>query len=217
MSAIATVSDRVKGSVQVSLNVIRTRLFGTNNEKLDFFMDSFYKLTPPQRTGALAGGVAFIGFLVLLAVIFYFAQVNRLKTDLSNSFAALHELQTLKQAYEGESANIEAVAKKIKSVKMKPFFEKIGNDQGVTIEALTETRAELPADNPLAGKMSEVRVEMRLPNISIPRLLNFVIEVEKAGNYVRVQDLLVRGKYGTKLFFDAQIKARGYDAAQQVP
>jgi hypothetical protein len=218
MTALAQVSDRLKGSVQVGVNVLRARLFGANNERLDFFMDSFYKLSPSQRTGALAGVVGAIALLVMLAVLLYFSQVNRLKSDLSNSFAALHELEALKQTYEAENANfeklIDVVSRKTKQVKMKPFFEKIGNDQGVTIEGLAETRAELPADSALAGKMAEVKVDMRLPNISIPRLLTFAIEVEKAGNYVRVQDVTIRGKYGTKLYFDAQIKARGYDVMQ---
>lgn len=218
MSALATVSDRVKGSMQTSLNLVRTRLLGVNNEKLDFVMDSFYKLSPSQRSGVLAGGVALIALFVLLAVLLYFSQVSRLKSDLSNSFAALHELEALKQTYESETANFDrllaVVGRKTREVRMKPFFEKIGNEQGVTIEGLDEKRAELPADSPLAGKLAEVRVEMRLPNISVPRLLNFVVEVEKSGNYIRVQDIQIRGKYGTKLFFDAQIKARGYDVVQ---
>jgi hypothetical protein len=218
MNAIATVTDRFKGTVHVGLNVIRTRLFGANNEKLDFFMDSFYKLTPPQRTAALAGFVAAIAFCVLLAVLLYFAQANRLKADLNSSFAALHELDSLKLNYQNETANfdklLKTVANKTQQVKMKPFFEKIANEQGVTIEGLNEKREELPGDNPMAGKVALIKVEMRLPNISVPRLLNFVVEVEKAGNYVRVQDLTVRAKYGTKLFFDAQILARGYDVTQ---
>ena len=52
---------------------------------------------------------------------------------------------------------------------------------------------------------------MRLPNISIPRLLGFLVEVEKSNKYLRVQDLQIRGRYGTKLYFDSQVKVRGYD------
>lgn len=215
MSAIAAFSDRFKGQFQTSVSVVRKRLFGANNERLDFFMDSFYKLSPNHRTGVLAGIVAFIGLLVLLAVLLYFSQVNRLKTDLNDSFAALHELQALRASYETENKNfeklVETIDKRTRSVSIKPFFEKIANDMGVTIEGLSDQKAPLAAENPLSEKVQEVRVEMRLPNISIPRLMTFLVEIEKSNKYLRVQDLQVRGRYGTKLFFDAQVKVRGYD------
>jgi len=94
---------------------------------------------------------------------------------------------------------------------LKPFFEKIANEQGVALEGLTDQKGALPADNALSEKMQEVRVDMRLPNISIPRLMTFLVEVEKSNKYLRLQDLQVRGRYGTKLYFDAQAKVRGYD------
>lgn len=215
MSAVAAFADKFKGQMQSSLGVIRRRIFGANNEKLDFLMDSFYKLSPNQRTGVLAGVVGAIGLFVLIAIGLYFSQVSRLKTELSDSFGALHELQALKGQYEQENRNFEklvdVVDRKTRQVSLKPFFEKIGQDLGVTIEGLNDQKSPLPGDNPLSEKMQEVRVEMRLPNISIPRLLSFIVEVEKSGKYLRVQDLQVRGRYGTKLYFDGQVKVRGYD------
>lgn len=216
MSAIATFTDKFKGQLQGNLSRVRSRMFGANNEKLDFLMDSFYKLSPGQRSGVLGGIVGGIGLFVLMAVGLYFSQVGRLKDDLSNSFAALHELQTLRGNYETENKNfgklVDVIEKKTKAVQLKPFFEKIGQDLGVTIEGLNDSKAPLPADNPLQEKMQEVRVEMRLPNISIPRILAFVVEIEKSGKYLRVQDLQIRGRYGTKLHFDGQAKVRGYDS-----
>lgn len=215
MSALTLVGDRFKGQFSSSLNVVRRRLLGANNEKLDFFMDSFYKLSPNQRSGVLAGFVGIIGLFVLGAVGLYFSQVNRLKTDLNDSFAALHELQSMKSSYEQENKNFEklvdTIDKRTRSVSIKPFFEKIANDMGVTIEGLSDQKAPLAAENPLSEKVQEVRVEMRLPNISIPRLMTFLVEIEKSNKYLRVQDLQIRGRYGTKLFFDAQVKVRGYD------
>jgi hypothetical protein len=216
MNVLTGFFDKIGGRLQGTVNVFRRRLFGANNEKLDFLMDSFYKLNPNQRTGVLAGVVALIGVFVLGAFALYFSQVNRLKDDLSNSFAALHELQALKAAYDIENKNfeklVEVIQRRTKQTALKPFFEKTGNDLGVTIEGLNDQKAPLPVDNPLADKMQEVRVDMRLPNISVPRLLGFLVEIEKSNRYLRVQDLVIRGRYGTKLYFDSTVKVRGYDA-----
>jgi len=215
MNVLNGLIDKIGGRLQSFANVFRRRLFGANNEKLDFLMDSFYKLNPNQRTGVLAGVVAIIGVFVLGAFTLYFSQVNRLKNDLSNSFAALHELQALKAAYDIENKNfeklVEVIQRRSKQTSLKPFFEKTGNDLGVTIEGLNDQKAPLPVDNPLADKMQEVRVDMRLPNISIPRLLSFLVEIEKSNRYLRVQDLMIRGRYGTRLYFDSTVKVRGYD------
>jgi hypothetical protein len=214
MSALAALTDRFKGQTSGIVNQVRTRLFGANNERLDFFMDSFYKLSPPQRTGVLAGFSAIVAFFVFAAIGLYFTQVGALKQDLSNSFGALHELQSLKAQFDQESKNydklIDTIDKKTKGQALKPFFEKIAQDGGITIEGLTDQKVPLPADNPLSEKVQEVKVEMRFPNISIPRMLNYLVEVEKANKYLRVQDLQIRGRYGTKLFFDGQAKIRGY-------
>jgi hypothetical protein len=216
MSVAATFSDKIRGELQGSLRLLRRRLFGANNEKLDFLMDSFYKLSPNQRTGVLAGGVSLVGLFVVVAFGLYFSLVARLRSDLSASFAALHELQTQKATYEQENRNFEKlvdiVERKTKQVSLKPFFEKIANEQVVTLEGLADSKSPLPSDNPLAEKFQEVRVEMRMPNISIPRLMSFLVEVEKSNKYLRVQDLQIRGRYGTKLFFDGQAKVRGYDS-----
>ncbi|MBM4252233.1 MAG: hypothetical protein FJ146_09700 [Deltaproteobacteria bacterium] len=216
MSALATFTDRLKSQLQISLGLAKRQIFGANNEKLDFLMDSFYKLSPNQRTGVLAGGIVGVFLVVVMIFGLYFSLVNGLKSDLSQSFAALHELQSKKAMYEQENRNFEKLAdtleRKTKQVSLKPFFEKIANEQSVTLEGLSDSQSPLPADNPLSDRIKEVRVEMRMPNISIPRLLSFLVEVEKSNKYLRVQDLQIRARYGTKLYFDAQSKVRGYDS-----
>ena len=216
MSVITTVADKVKGQLQDRLGNLRRRLLGTNNEKLDFLMDSFYKLSPNQRTGVLAGASFGVVLLVFMVFGLYVSMVSRLRNELSSSFAALHELQAQKASFEQENKNFEklvdSVERKTKQLSLKPFFEKIANEQGVTLEGLSDAKSPLPADNPLSERFQEVRVEMRTPNISIPRLMSFLVEVEKSNKYLRVQDLQIRGRYGTKLYFDGQAKVRGYDS-----
>ena len=193
MSALGNAIDQVKGQLNSLVVSIKRQVFGANNERLDFFMDSFYKLSPQQRMGVLAGVGGVVGLFVFLALMLYFAQVAKLRDDLNEGFAAMHEIKRLRLAYEVENKNyeklVETVQRKSKQVSLKPFFEKIANDLGVTIEGINDQKVPLAADNPLNEKLQEVRVEMRLPNISIPKLLNFIVEIEKSGKYLKIQDL----------------------------
>ena len=81
------------------------------------------------------------------------------------------------------------------------------------IDSLTEAKTPLPLDNALSARFQEIQVELRLTNISVPKLLAFLVEVEKGGGTIRIQDLQVQARYGTKLFFDAKIKARSFAEA----
>ena len=214
MSAANDAIEQIRGKVLDITESLKRRVFGTNNENLDFVMDSFYKLEPAQRNGVLAGLIGGVGLFVLAAVWLYFAQVGSLKNELSQTFNAIHEFQSLKNDSAVVDAEFESllksVSKKTRSLKVKPFFEKLAKQHQVIIEGLGEQSVKLPADNPFADKIDQIIVEMRLPKISIPRLLNFLVEVEKSGKFLRVQDLQIQGRYGTKLFFDGIVKVRGY-------
>lgn len=214
MSGLVAFQESVRSQFDIFVKELKKRTLGANNERLDLLVDSFYKLEPPQRNAVIAGGVAVLALTMLGFLTLYFAQVNSLNRELNKRFDALYEVRELKRDYQQEDAKfarlIESVMTASGGLRIKPYFEKIANDQGVQIEGLNETKVPLPSDNPMSDKLQEVKVEMRLNNISIPRLLNFIVEVEKGSGSIRVQDLQIRARYGTKLFFDAQLKGHGY-------
>jgi hypothetical protein len=217
MSAMEDFQEKIKNQWALLTAELRKRLFGANNENLDLLVDSFYKLEPQQRNGVIIGGVVGLVVIVVGFLGLYFAQVNSLNRELNRRFDALYEIRDLRAEYQREDRRFQALVDAISggaaSMRIKPFFEKIANEQGVQLEGLSEMKAPLPAENALGERFQEVKVEMRLNNISIPKLLNFIVEVEKGGGFVRIQDLQIRARYGTKLFFDAQIKARALAAA----
>jgi len=215
MSEIQALLEQLRGQIQQLIVDLKAQIFGENNERLDFLVDSFYKLSAPQRTGVLAGIFAGIGVFMTLFTIFYFVQINSLRNELSKSFEAIHELRELKTEYARIDATYSRLERDLSSAtsefRVKPFLEKIANEQGVLIEGINEQRLDLPSDNPLNSNFQETRVDWRLSNISIPKLLTFLVEVEKSGNYVRIYDLTIKGRFGNRLYFDATtIKAHAY-------
>jgi hypothetical protein len=215
MNELKQLFEQLKDQWKTLTDRLRIQAFGANNERLDFLMDSFYKLEPNQRVGVLAGVAGAIGFVIVVAFAIYISRVNALKADLNNAFAALHELQELKAEFAVEDARfqrvLEQVQRKTADLQVKPFFEKVGRDTLIQLEGLNVQKNPLDADNPLGSKIQEVKVkDLRINNTSIPKLLNFLTEIEKANNYIRVQDLEIRGRFGTRLYFDAKLTARGY-------
>lgn len=213
MAVLDQISLTISSQIKQILDPIKRRLFGANNETLDFVMDSFYKLSPEQRLGAIVGGSVLAVFFVFGVLFFYFSQVRALEDELNTSFNALHELRRLKKEYSREEARFNQLLTMVRgrtTKPWKPFFEEKAQEAGVELQRLNDQTTEILADNPLSTKMKYVKVDVQLPKVSIPRLLQYVTAIERSGNYMTVEDLTIRGRYGTKLFFDAQAKFRGY-------
>lgn len=208
------IKDQIGQTIDKYSKIIKIRIFGTNNERIDFIMDSFYKLSPTQRTGVFAIGIGVIAFLILSAFALYFSQVRALDSEMSQSVASLQELRAYKALDLNEekrfSKLVDTISAKTRGLSFKPFFEKMTKEKNVQMRDLTEKETDFESSNPLNDSVREVHIELRVPQISIPRLLNFVTEVEKSERYIRLQDIKITGQYGNKLYFDTTLMFRGY-------
>lgn len=193
----------------------RRTIFGANNEKLDFLMDSFYKLDSQKQSLVLAVGGALIGFVLLLAVWAYFGGVSRLETELNQSFEALHELKTKNTEYE----KVESAYQKLKNdiqrktsrLEYLGFFEGQAARADLRIVIGREEIVALPSENPMSQWVSYYDVPFSIPKVSIPKLLNFLSEIEKSGNFFKVKDLEINAIYGEdSLYFKVDTVIRGY-------
>ncbi len=214
MSAITATIEQFTSRIRQAGRRLQIRVLGANNEQLDFIMDSFYKLSPRDRSLVLAGGSVGIGVLVLLCVFLYFNRINALEKQVTRHAEAIFELKSLKGQFKSEDAMFSdlqsMLSQKLSTLRVKPFIEKIAKEQGLLVEGLVDQRSDLPNYNPLSQTIKEVKVDFRLSKVSIPKLLNFLIEIEKSDSFLRVTDLKIQERFGTKLFFDVQVKISGY-------
>lgn len=214
MSALQSIRDAIQSLVSRAVDGIRRSLFGANNERIDFIMDSFYKLSPENQTGVLGGVAGFLLIFVLGSFTIYFSRINALEDELNASFDALTEVRSLSNIYEQELKRYQelkaAVGRNAAEFKPKPFFESKANQVGVQISDLRSQDTEIPAESPLAADFRYTQVEFKLPKVSLPRLLKFMEEVEKGNSSLNVQSLQIRTRYGDRLFFETSAKVIAY-------
>ena len=211
---IQNAGDQVKAYFLNFFDIIKRRIFGANNERLDFIMDSFYKLSPNHQSGVLLGACAILGLVVMGAFTIYFSRINALEKELESGFEALQDVRSLSQAYKNETKKfdnmVQAIDRKTRGLRPKPFFEKKANQVGITISDLRSNESEIPADSPLSERFKYVNIDFKTPKVSIPRMLKFLGEIEKSNKHLVIQNLQVRTRYGDKLFFETQTKVVGY-------
>jgi hypothetical protein len=214
MSALQNLRDSIQSLVARGVDRVRRSLFGANNERIDFLMDSFYKLSPEHQTGVLASVVGMLLVFVLGAFTIYYTRINALEDELNASFDALTEVRSLSSTYEQELKRYQelksAVSRSASEFKPKPFFESKANQVGVQIADLRSQDTEIPAESPLAADFRYTQVEFKLPKVSLPRLLKFMEEVEKSNGSLNVHSLQIRTRYGDRLFFETSAKVIAY-------
>lgn len=214
MNLFQEARDKVKGSVLPALDLLKRRTLGANNERLDFVMDSFYKLSANQQTGVLAGVAGLVGLLVIGIFAIYFSRISALEAELNNGYEALQDLRILAEEYRQENGRLDwltkTVDRKTSNLRPKPFFEQKANQVGVTLEGLRSEEVEIPEDDPLSRSFKQININFRLTKISIPRLLKFLSEIEKSDKFLTTRNLKVRARFGDRLFFDAEARVSGY-------
>lgn len=210
--------DSLRSSINETVSslssVLSAKIFGKNNERLDFVLDSFYKLPPEKRTGVLTGVFVLLGFLVVGIFALYFSRVNTLDHSLNDSAIALGEFRAHQIESQDASSDLERlkerIKSKMKSFSIKPFFEKISDENSVEIRTTKVKPSETVDLGELSSLMKEQDVEIVISKISIPKLLKFISAIEKKQKYIRVKDLRIRDLSGNKLYFEAQIFFRAF-------
>ena len=210
--------SKIKDVFSPYFKSISQKVFGKNNENLDFILDSFYKLPPQQRDLFLGGFFAVIICCMLGLVGVYFSRVNSLQNEMNQSFSALSDLRRViaKDSVNDKKYDylVKSITKKTRNLNYKPFFEKLSKKNNVTIKNLNVEKAESLPGDPLAKEVQEYNIEMKIPKISLPKILKFLIDIEKSRKYLRVKDLKILGMYGTKLYFDVVLVVRAYSVAR---
>ena len=207
---IASLGD---GFSRVS-SFLKETLLGKNNERLDFILDSFYKLSPQQRTGVMVASVALAVGTVVAIFGLYFSRVDALDQRLNQSSMAIGEFHIVEAKNKEAEAELsvlkDRILSKMKSFSIKPFFEKVAQEVSVEIKSTKVREADTVDIEDLSSFIKEQDVEIIISKISLPRLLKFISAVEKKQKYVRVKDLRVRDLSGKKLYFQAQIFFRAF-------
>ena len=199
---------------------LREKLLGENNERLDFLMDTFNKLNPNHQAAVMSLGAGLVLSVVVFAFYVYQARMSVMQERLNERFAANTELAQLNADDQVEQARfdklVQTVQKKTRRLDFKPFFERLSRASKLSINSINEKKANVvDSTNPLVKAMDIVHLEMRIAKVSIPKLLNFLVDIEKSGHYLRVQNLKITGIYGNKLYFDVDLLVRGYQVASR--
>lgn len=194
---------------------LRSALFGRQNERIEFVMDSYFKLPPEGRTAVLVGGFL-LSVLALVGLVgVYVAALGSLQARLDQAFEATNKLREANHSYQITKQKFSDLEQKLQAA-----------NQGLVLISVLEQKAkelglatngfppqlpttDLPANNPLADKYQNAKVEFRVSNASLKKIIDYVIAIESTPHMLHVSSLKIKALYQNKLYFDATLEVEG--------
>jgi hypothetical protein len=199
----------------VFTNPIKNIVFGRQNERIEFLMDSYFKLSPEGRTSVIVGGVLGAALFLILVVALYLAALGNLQRKLDEAFAATNKLRELQQSYAVVDTSFRSLSQQVSAANeglaFIPVLEQKAKELGLTASGFPAQlpRVDLASTNPLATSFQNAKVEFRLSNAPLKKIIDLVIAIESTPHLLRVTSLRIRALYQNKLFFDANLEVEG--------
>jgi len=203
-----------KFALQITMP-IKNFVFGKQNERLEFLMDSYFKLSNESRTGLLVGGIFASITLVISLIVSYMIGLNMLQAQLDTAFSASNQLRDLGGAYASSKAQLMNLEQRINQANegfvMVGVLEKKAKELNLNTSGFPPQLpvTDFPTNNPLSEKFQNAKVEFRVSNASIKKILDYIVALESTPNLLRVTSLKIKGLYQDRMYFDASFEVEG--------
>ena len=193
----------------------RNLVLGRQNERIEFLMDSYFKLSPEGRTTVIVAGILAAILFVMVVIGIYIGALGSLQNRLDEAFAATNKLRELQQSYAIVDTSFRSLEQQItaanEGLAVIPVLEQKAKELGLTASGFPAQlpQTDLPATNPLSKTFQSAKVDFRLSNAPLKKIIDLVIAIESTPHLLRVTSLRIRALYQNKLYFDANLEVEG--------
>lgn len=199
--------ENLEQSISRAIGGLKKLVFGENNSNIDELLDYFYSIRQEKRTKIVVYSIGISSVVVILIFGIYFFGLYSQQKNLNLAVANLIELKKIKSSYTAIQDRYVSETKPMQSNVLPDIITFI-NEKANTFALQTTPipakppLSDLPGSNPLSSQYKKARIEFKVSNISLKRTIDFINEIHKAPNKLKVTKLDIQQIYGTKLYFD---------------
>jgi hypothetical protein len=207
--------DNIPGVSDFLLKV-KEAIFGENNSRIDMILDFFFNLRQEKRAKIVFYSIFGISLSMIVVMILYFWGLHRLQSQLDNAASDLKTLNIIQPNYMAVNNEFNQLLDQLRinnqySTIVSKLDQK-SKDLDVDTSTIPEKPAliELPGSNPMAGQFQKIKIDYKLNNVSLKKIIDYVTEIQKMPNHFKVSNLEIQQKFGTKLYFDVNITVEAF-------
>jgi hypothetical protein len=192
---------------------LRNLVFGPQNERLEYLMDSFLKFSPEQRAAAVVGGI--LGFLLLLVglISLYLGASSALQNDLDFAFSSTNRLKEVQVGHlvaKRRFAELESALQINQSLSLITLVEAKAKEMGILVgdfpsqQEISTPAAPLNASALKNHRIAKIRFSVNKSGLK--KVVEFLVALESLPNRLRVSSLSIKRSFSDKLYLDASVE-----------
>lgn len=207
MNRDATQTEKIPFWAQSIKNVI----FGAQNERIESFIDQFFRLTPEARTAVTLSGIVASIFLCLMILIGYFAVLGSLDDYLDNSLTELQELQTMQYKYLQSESLFNQLKRMIDDSSNGFSFITYVDSKAKNLSLKASNFpaqppvTSFPANHPLYGNYQLESLSFDVDQVSLKQLVALIKDLQSVSPFMQLKTLKLKVSLESRSYLRARI------------
>lgn len=192
---------------------LRTLVFGRQNERLEYVMDSFLKFTPEQRALAIVGGIGGFLLLILMIVWMYFSASATLQRELDAAFTATNRLVEVQSSFamsRQRFSELEGALQVNQDLSLITLIESKAKEMSVSVSDFpSQQEISVPAAPLNASALKNYRIakiRFSINRAGLKKIVEFIVALESLPNKLKVAGLTIKRGFTDKLYLDANVE-----------
>ncbi len=192
---------------------LRSFVFGPQNERLEYLMDSFLKFTPEQRAAAVVGGIGGFVFFLFAIISMYFAASVSLQNSLDAAFASTNRLKEVQSNYtlaRQRFSELESALQINHELSLITLVEGKAKEMGITVGDFPSQQdisvPTAPLNTSALKNYRLAKVRFSVNRAGLKKIVEFVVALESLPNRIRVTSLIIKRGFTDKLYLDANVE-----------
>jgi hypothetical protein len=190
---------------------VKNFVFGPQNERIEYLIDNFFRLTPESRAALALSGVVALVVMCCLIVVGYFSILKKFDNYLDESYTALQNLQVLQYQHARSKGSFSQLKNMIDSSTRNFVFITYVDQKSkeLGLEATNfpaqPPRTSFPANHPLYGSYQIEDLTFDVTGISLKQLVDYLVILQSVSPFMALKTLRMRSSLQSKSFLDVRV------------
>lgn len=187
----------------------KTLIFGENNSRLDYLIEKFYQLNHERRSMIIFISIISAIILFILVILIYTIFLFSWQNKLNNAFYNMNMLHEFKNPYTVVHKDFQELINKISNananISMVSVLEQKAKELGIKTSISGNSNpiiTKFPNQNPLAEHFHKETIELKLSEVSLKKIIEYINAIEHMPNKFKVIKFHLISNTSLKLYFD---------------
>jgi hypothetical protein len=195
-------------SISQIIPSLKLFIFGENNQRLEYLIESFYRLNHERRSIIIISSVFSGVTIFILSIIIYIIGLFLLQSNLNSAYNNSNTLKEFKAPYMAIQGNFDELINGIKSsnsnLSLASLLEQKAKDLGIQTSHFPSKPliTKFTGQSSLVDLFQKESIDFKISGASLKKIMEYINIIEQMPNKLRVTKFRLLSITEAKLYFD---------------